>query len=511
MPAKVTLKVTVGQLTGKEFGFEERTTCIIGRAADCDPRVPNDEHHRLISRHHCLLDINPPDIRVRDFGSLNGTFVNGQKIGQREKGQTPEQGAQMQFPEHDLKNGDEISLPRQGGTVFRVGIYVPAVCAECAAEIPDNQRVAAERAPGVYQCEKCRKKAELAGRREAPKKVAKVCAKCGRDVSGEVGEHRHGQFVCASCRADPLEIVKLLLHLANQGERKLQAIDGYEIVRQLGQGGMGAVYLARQTRTGQQVALKVMLPQVAANQDATEKFLRETENTKALRHANVVQLHDAGCSHGTFFFTLELCDGGSADALMLKRGGRLTVDEAMPIIFHVLDGLEYAHHAEIPHVKLKDGRIGKGRGLVHRDIKPQNIFLCGTGRSWIAKVGDYGLAKAFDQAGLSGQTATGISAGTPYFMPRQQVVNFKFAKPEVDVWAVAASLYTMLTGCVARDFPKGKDIWQVVLETSAVPIRKRNASIPKRLAEVIDAALVDQPKIQFTSAAELKRALKGAI
>ena len=72
MPAKVTLTVTKGALHSREFVFAERTTCIIGRAPDCDPRIPDDVHHKRISRHHCLLDINPPDIRVRDFGSLRG-------------------------------------------------------------------------------------------------------------------------------------------------------------------------------------------------------------------------------------------------------------------------------------------------------------------------------------------------------------------------------------------------------------------------------------------------------
>src|SRR5712691_7113677 len=109
MPSKVTLKVTKGKLRGQEFVIDERTTCIVGRAEDCSPRVPNDADHETISRHHCLLDINPPDIRVRDFGSLNGTFVNGKKIGQREAHMTPEEGAQMAFPEYDLHDGDEIT------------------------------------------------------------------------------------------------------------------------------------------------------------------------------------------------------------------------------------------------------------------------------------------------------------------------------------------------------------------------------------------------------------------
>ena len=221
----------------------------------------------------------------------------------------------------------------------------------------------------------------------------------------------------------------------------------------------------------------------------------------------MVQLREAGCSQGTFFFTLEFCDGGSVDKLMARRGGKLSIDDAGPIILQALDGLHYAHGAEIPQVRLKDGKIGKGRGLVHRDLKPQNIFLSTASGTRVAKIGDYGLAKAFDMAGLSGHTFTGEVAGTPQFMPRQQVQRFKEVRPEADVWAMAAVLYNMLTGCYPRDFRKGCDPWQLILETSAVPIRRRNPAIPQRLAEVIDHALVDEPEVGFKSAAEFKQAL----
>ena len=114
MPARVSLTVTRGKLRGKEFVFDERTTCIMGRVDDCSPRLPDDPDHKTISRHHCLLDINPPDIRIRDFGSLNGTYVNGKKIGQRGQDQTPEEAAQIAFPEYDLKAGDEtVSIERE--------------------------------------------------------------------------------------------------------------------------------------------------------------------------------------------------------------------------------------------------------------------------------------------------------------------------------------------------------------------------------------------------------------
>lgn len=335
-------------------------------------------------------------------------------------------------------------------------------------------------------------------------------------MSSEVGENRQGEFVCAQCKANPQGIVSRLLEHARsvqreEDDRGLVAIRGYRILKELGTGRMGAVYLAHHEETGKQVALKVMLPQVAFQRNARDHFLREGENTKALVHPNVVRFWESGCAEGTFFFTLEFCDGGSLDQWIKASGGRLAVEEATAIGLQALDGLEYAHHAEIPYVKLASGSVGRGYGLVHRDLKPHNIFHSGSGKSRIVKIGDFGLAKAFDLAGLSGQTATGSAAGTPYFMPRQQVINFKLAKPEVDVWALAATLYFMLTGSVPRRFARDQDRWFTVLETSAVPIRDRNPSIPKRLAEVIDRALIDKPEIPFKSAAEFKRALEGVL
>src|SRR5262249_18480424 len=155
--------------------------------------------------------------------------------------------------------------------------------------------------------------AEAAPRPEPPRRQARVCARCGKDVSAEMGEHRQGEYVCADCKADPLALVSRLLDLARSGEKDLLAIRGYRIERPLGQGGMGAVYLARHEQTGERVALKVMLPAVAADERATARFLREAELTRALRHRNIVRLRDAGCSHGTFFFTLDYCEGGSVD------------------------------------------------------------------------------------------------------------------------------------------------------------------------------------------------------
>ncbi len=454
MPATVTLTIIRGPLKGASFIFDERTTSILGRAADCSPRLPDDDDHRTVSRHHCLLDINPPDIRIRDFGSLNGTYLNGGKIGQRGPGQTPQDAAAVVFPEHDLADGDQIRL---GDTVVEVRVHRPT-------PPPDRRNLPHTR-------------------------ILPRCTQCGREVGSEITA-RDGAYVCPDCQSDPDTIIHHLLERANSGEPNLTALAGYTLLRELGRGGMGRVYLARHATTGEHVALKMMLPKVAASTEATSRFLREIEVTKRLRHSHIAGLHDAGSANGVFFFTTEYCAGGSLHQLIARRGGTIPLSEALPLALQALEGLAYAHN----------------RGIVHRDITPHNILLTDD-HPPRAKLADFGLAKAFDQAGLSGLTRTGTAAGKPLFMPYQQIVNFKHARPAVDVWALAACLYHMLTGTYPRDFPANKDPWQIVLQTEPVPIRQREPSVPSPLARVIDRALRDRPEIGFSSADDLRHAL----
>jgi serine/threonine protein kinase len=373
------------------------------------------------------------------------------------------------------------------------------------------------------------------------------CVKCGREVTHELGPRGVApgdDYLCADCQANPQDVMTLLVKLAQAGTRSdLRAIAEYTLLHELGRGGMGAVYLARHQLTGRHVALKLMLPKVAANETARARFLREVELTRMLRHSNIAALYEDGFADGAFFFTTEYCEGGSLDKLLQVRGGRLPVDEAVKYALDVLDGLEYA----------------QSRGVVHRDLSPSNILLAdatsggarrygygdgagpGSGRhighgsragggtrigngngngngqgnssyaaKYIAKVGDFGLAKAFDQAGLSGLTRTGAKAGKPWYLARQQVVNFKDVPKAVDVWALAACLYRCLTGTYARDFPEDVDQWQVILYSSPVPIRERDPSIPHALAEVIDEALREQPEIGFSTPAAFRDALRQA-
>ena len=570
MPGRVTLQVREGPLAGTAYDFPERTTALLGRSRECTIQIPMHEERQIISRMHCLLDINPPDIRVRDFGSLNGTDVNGKRIGSRPVDQSIAEAREEQYPEYDLQDGDTITL---GETVLHVEVVRPVYCEMCDGEIPDDHQDESHESDDGFVCDDCWKRRRVQTRIESSRdqslgdqqtyeggaqpadssdrslsdqstfgggaqpadssdrslgdqstfggggesslsdiggRAKFRCAKCGCDVAAELRSSRRGDYVCLDCQSDPEAILRQLICLAQSGEPELAAINGYELLDELGRGGMGAVYLARHNETDEKVALKVMLPKVAADDVARQRFLREISVTKSLTHRHIVELKDFGCSAGTFFFTLEYCEGSSVDQLMKKRGGTLSLRTAVGITCQALAGLDYAHRAEL-EVELADGSLSTAHGAVHRDLSPHNLFLSKKGGKQITKVGDFGLSKAFDTAGLSGQTCTGSLSGKPCFMPREQVINFRFSTPEVDVWGMAASLYNMLTGVYPRNFPRTADPWQVALTTSAVPIRERNSSIPKRLAEVIDTALIDKPAIKIKTAAELHQMLRKAM
>jgi serine/threonine protein kinase len=394
MSPRVSLSAVAGPLEGRTWTFEAHDTFLFGRSPDCHAGLPESDD--TASRHHFLLEVNPPAARVRDLGSLNGTWVNGVRHGGRAAGETPEEAARRSFPEVDLRHGDEV---RVGTSRFRVDV----VGADTADTAPPEGAV---------------------------------------------------------------------------------SVPGYELGRLLGRGGMGAVYLARRHGDATTVALKVLMAQAAVETATREAFLREVDVTRALHHPAIVRLHDHGAAGGTFFFAMEYCAGGSVQAAMLKQGAPWPLGTVAPLALAALDGLAHAHE----------------RGFVHRDLKPENLLLSGAG----LKISDFGLAKSFQQAGLSGMTATGTAAGTLSFMPREQLTSYRHVRPASDVWSMAATLYFMLTRQLARDFRPGVDPLQVILKGGTVPLRARDPRLPAPLAAVIDRALDDDVNVRHATAGELR-------
>lgn len=448
MTGRVSLKVVAGPKKGYVFEFTEHDAFIFGRMPDCHVSIPDDGY---LSRHHFLLEVNPPDARVRDLGSLNGTYINGTKIGGRQRTETPEQGAAKEYPQVDLNDGDEINT---GDTRFIV-------------EKISNLKTL----------------------------VTVRCQICGKDVSSEIGSDRPGDYVCRDCEEriaiDPKEILSILSNAQYQLDNHTQIPD-YEFLRPLGKGGMGEVFLVRDKVNGQKYALKTLLSKIATNPDAIEKFMREIKTNSELRHPNIVQQYDAGANGGIFYIVMEYCAYGNLLDLVEDLQRPLSVKEALPLLLQVLDGLSYAH----------------SRGYVHRDIKPQNILLMKDHDHLIAKLGDFGLSKSFTQAGFSGMTVTGSYAGSYPFMPREQVTNFKYVKPVSDIWSIAATFYFILTGFLPREFKEGQDPMLAILQGQATPVKKRKPNLPSQLCLVLDKALSNNLNDRYQNADDMKKDLQ---
>lgn len=282
---------------------------------------------------------------------------------------------------------------------------------------------------------------------------------------------------------NPQQLADLLLKAAKKGKAPRLDIPGYEIEKELGRGGFGVVFRAHRVSDGMPVAIKVLLPRVAVKPVEMEKFLREMTITAQLRHPNIVKLYDQGHCEGIPYFIMEYCEGGSLWDFIMKHGGKVPLETARPIMLAALEGLAHAHQ----------------QGIVHRDLKPQNILL----DRGVARISDFGLAKNFQQAGFSGLSITGNYAGTPLFMPREQLINFKHLKPVSDVWSITATFYFMLTGTFPYPFTKDRDPIDVILNEPIVAIEKRDKTLPPKLTACLGACLSPDPNNRALTADEM--------
>ncbi len=278
------------------------------------------------------------------------------------------------------------------------------------------------------------------------------------------------------------------------GDGRGATIAGFELIDELGHGASGATWLARRAADGAAVALKVVHVSPYATAVTRTRVMREIDLMRTLDHPNVLRLLDAGKIGDSYFLALEHCPEGSADDLLARRT-RLPWEEARGIACGILEGLAYAHR----------------RGIVHRDVKPANVLLVASADGLAAKVADFGLAKLIDAAGTpSGVTLTGSSAGTPDYMPREQLLSFRTLRPASDVWSAGATIYRMLAGRPPREHRPGHDALQVVLEGRIVPIATRLPDLRSDVASVIDRSLAPRPEGRYPTAAEMLDALSAA-
>ncbi len=433
---RVTLHVVAGPQTGRDFTFEQHDTFMIGRSEDAQFCLPHD---RFFSRHHCILEIAPPQCFLRDLSSTNGTFVNGIRV-----------------ETAHLKHGDRI----QGGeTVLEVEVTADQ------SEFPLGTL-------------------KIDGKTE-PSLITVLCLNCGVPSSAEASRpDAKLSFVCDACRE------KL--------RQNPQPIPGYQMMRVLGQGGMGSVMLARSERDGQAVAIKTLLPEVAVSDQSLKRFMREIEVASSLRHEHIVSYIEHGTHNGIVYLVTEYVSGMDASKLAKHRGGKLNYKEVVKIIEQTLSALDFAH----------------GKGFVHRDIKEQNILVDGHFPNYIAKLTDFGLSKSYKQTGMSGVTMVGDVAGTIAYMPPEQVRDFKEVRPPSDIYAIGMTAYSLITGAHALDISPNAGISETVkaiFEKPIIPIGNRVPEVPLRVAAVFETALAKQVDLRWRTAGEMREALLRAV
>ncbi len=263
-------------------------------------------------------------------------------------------------------------------------------------------------------------------------------------------------------------------------------VGDFLLTKKLGEGGMGAVYRARQLSMERDVALKVLPKYLAKDPSYVERFYREARASARLDHPNIVRGIAVGEDKGYHYFAMEFVDGESCDKL-LKSRGRLGVGDAVRIALDVARALGHAH----------------AKGLVHRDIKPENIMITQDG---VVKLADLGLAKASDE--VSSLTKTGSGFGTPYYMPPEQARNAKYVDNRSDIYALGATLYHLITGQVPFTGETAIEVLTAKEEDRHTPARRLAADVPETLDLAIDKMMARDPRARYQTAAEVIAALE---
>ena len=263
----------------------------------------------------------------------------------------------------------------------------------------------------------------------------------------------------------------------------------YAVERELGRGGMATVYLARDLRHRRPVAIKVLHPELSAAL-GPERFRREIETTAGLQHAHILPLFDSGEACGRLYYVMPYVAGDTLRA-RLAREGPLPVGDAVRLAIEVADALQHAHQ----------------RGVVHRDVKPENILLQGGRDGGHAVVADFGIALAVQEAGGTRMTRTGLSVGTPQYMPPEQAMGDRAVDARADVYALGAVLYEMLAGEPPFAGPSARAVLAKVITEEPKSLAAVRRHVPAHVDAAVLTALAKLPADRFPSAAAFAAAL----
>src|SRR5687768_17224887 len=272
-------------------------------------------------------------------------------------------------------------------------------------------------------------------------------------------------------------------------ERVLSAIGTqYSLEDEIGRGGMSVVYRARDMRLNRSVAIKVLPPDLAHDAGVRARFTREAQTAAQLSHAHIVPIYDVGERDGIAYIVMAMLTGGNL-ATLLAHEHRLPVEEARRFLREVADALDHAHQ----------------RGVIHRDIKPDNILI--DHESGRALVTDFGIAWAMEAA--SRLTATGIAVGTPTYMSPEQAVGERALDGRSDIYSLGVVAYQMLTGRVPFTASNSMALLLKHVTEHPRPIQELRPDTPTAMSNAIERALLKSPEDRWPTAASLREALSS--
>ncbi len=264
--------------------------------------------------------------------------------------------------------------------------------------------------------------------------------------------------------------------------------DRYEIVDEIGSGGMATVYLARDIRHKREVALKVLKPELGAVL-GTERFLAEITVTANLQHPNLLPLFDSGEAGGLLFYVMPFVRGETLRA-KIDRERQLSVDEAVRIAVAIASALQYAHE----------------HNVIHRDLKPENILL----QSGQPVIADFGIALAVSNAGGTRVTQTGLSLGTPQYMSPEQATGDRVIDARSDIYSLGAVTYEMLSGEPPHSGSSAQAIIAKLMTSEPQPLNTLRSTVPVNVACAVEKALAKLPADRFASAQDFAAALQNS-
>jgi tetratricopeptide (TPR) repeat protein len=253
----------------------------------------------------------------------------------------------------------------------------------------------------------------------------------------------------------------------------------YRVKSLLGMGGMGAVYLVHDKELDRDVALKLIRSDIAEDTDALARFKREIQLSSRVTHPNVLRVFDLGEMDGIKFLTMQFVDGRDLSTI-LKKQGKLPTDRLLRIFRQVAEGLKAAHD----------------QGVIHRDLKPQNIMLDASDRVFVT---DFGLAKSAEQSGM---TQTGAVIGTPFYMSPEQVKG-ETVGPQSDIFSLGVILYQMAAGAVPFGGATPFEVMISRIQRPPKPVRELNPELPAYLQKIIERCLTVDSALRYQNVQQI--------